>query len=132
MYIIPAAGLTYTVHTCTMSHESFIVLDKDYHCHHEVEVAEGENCCGTSCEHPDVKEDDPSCCTNQNRYFKEKDEYTIPGNISLYGFKILLTTFALPQEPQDSRGQNTRKKYHPPPVVFTPKDILLKNSSLLI
>jgi hypothetical protein len=133
IFIIPAAGLSYTAHTCSMSEKTTIVLDQDYHCCGEPEPVEVKSCCAGESQDDmlaDQSEDD--CCSNESRYIKEQNEYTLPVKTQISEFKIIIAAIVLIQSPRDEFISNTWANANSPPLIYSSRDILLKNSLLLI
>ncbi len=141
IFIIPAAGLTYTRHTCNMSGETSLVLDVDYSCCVIPEEVPEEACCKTentsiiqadqhrTSEKCSVGSEEKECCSNESKYLKQEDEYAAPGSIQLPRIEIISTIALL----ADGPATNNLQIYHyPPPLLFKHKDILLRNSVLLI
>ena len=136
IFIIPAAGLTYTTHTCNMSSKTSLVLDRDDNCCTDTEEVPITSCCesaqtGTS-EDCTVGGDASKCCTNESRYLKEQDEYTAPQSSQLLQFEIVLTIALLFDLAPDEQSLDILSEYNPPPLLYNSKDLLFQNASLLL
>lgn len=125
IFIITAAGLTYTTHTCNMSHKTSLVLDQDYNC---CDVSEQT---GTSADCP-VSIDASACCTNDSKYLKEQDEYTAPESTQHIQIEIFLTFALLFNNAPDEQSFDILSEYHHPPLFYNSKDLLFQHASLLL
>lgn len=139
VFLVPAAGIYYTRHSCEMTGEDRIVIDRDYSCcdvetsHCTVDEQNGKSCCSEpAASHESVKDSKKECCSNDGTYLKTQDDYTFSGKSSLSNIEIQLTIANILFQPSTKYIPGQDFIIHPPPKICSSRHVLIQHGVFLI
>jgi hypothetical protein len=144
IFLIPAMGFNITTHYCGISQTSKIVFDRDFKCCCEDQLVAEGSCCehgyqdDRQTEKSDISGDCTSvgepeqCCSNEIRYIKEQDEYSVPGKVQVQqSGAILIVAMAMDYGIHSLPGKPMAQS-NSPPILYTAKELLYQHSALLL
>ena len=142
IFLIPAAGLYFTRHSCLKSGNTQIVFDNNYSCCVEetqmqcsTESEAESTCCIPKAENPlIIKESSEDCCSNEGEYLKTDIKYISPEKTKLPQIEILITIASLPGHFHSfpESGSSVEEYSHSPPFTISSRHILLQHGVLLV
>lgn len=144
IFLISAAGLHYTKHTCLNTDKVHIVLSQEEYtcCNAEAGACYEEtvSCCEVTvgrCQDAEKESSDKlevheNCCINNSRYLKTEDDYMAPEKAKLPGMEIHLTTAWLSVPMSLQSTPSVQERAHAPPEPYSSRKFLLQHGVLLI
>jgi len=144
IFLVPAAGLYYTRHSCMKSGDVRIVFDADYTCcagdalpafeDRAADGSAGGAACGRHNAGPvsKIEAARDNCCSSESEYLKTKEEYTCPEKDQVPDFELQLTIAEVLPGLSPSLQLHAEENSHSPPCTLSSRKILLQNGVLLI
>ena len=138
IFMIPVTGFVYTRHTCQQSDQAQIVFDHQYMFCAEIEetycemVQTEQNCCSGEIEEPVSGIESEECCSNDSRYLKVEDEYSVPDKTQSFQFEITLNIALLYGYEKPATDIQNRAQIYSKSVFHPPADLLRQHSALLL
>ena len=142
IFLIPAAGLYFTRHSCLKSGNTYILLDSNLGCCKEgtymqcsTDSFTESDCCSHVTERFLITEElSEDCCSNEGEYMNLDEKYTSPEKRGLPHIEILITLASLPNQYNclPEAGFSVDEYSHSPPFVISSRHILLQHGILLI